>query len=702
MRLETFTRPIPCPYVPLLPTPVCSWQALCSKWKKISQALAVANFVFYQKDNPMNETAIVPARILCLEDDPLDQELLETALRRDGLVCEFVSVQTEQDFESALQRNPFDLIISDFSLPGYGGMQALASAKNLRAETPFIFVSGTIGEERAVESLKNGAADYILKNRRERLVPAVRRALRDGRARAERLQAEQQTRIQAAALEASANGILITDARGVILSANRAFCVSSGYAPEEVLGRTPAFIKSDEHEPGFYEDLLKTILSGRVWHNELTSRRKDGVLYDEEVTITPVRGTDGAITHFIAVTQDVTRRKQLEAQLRQAQKMEAVGQLAGGVAHDFNNLLAVIQGNAEMALLHDGALSENIREHLTQITATSARAANLTRQLLAFGRKQAMRPEAVGVNDVIGNLTKMLERIVSEDIALQCVYDRHPLFVHADAGMLEQILLNLVVNARDAMPRGGQLVITTKKVYVDAKYALAHPEARAGEFVCLKVRDTGCGIPAAQLPRIFEPFFTTKEVGKGTGLGLSTVYGIVKQHLGWLDVSSRVGAGTVFRIFLPAIEPPVSAALPPEPEPAAALRGGSERILVVEDDPAVRLMTRRILNQHGYHVIEAASGREALEIWQCQGGGIDLLLTDMIMPDGVNGRELAQKLRDQRPTLKTVFVSGYSSNIAGKDTDFWRRNDDPFIQKPFHAHELIDTVRRCLDEIADA
>ncbi|HTB85088.1 MAG TPA: response regulator [Candidatus Sulfotelmatobacter sp.] len=514
-----------------------------------------------------------PYRILCLEDNLNDRTLLASTLLAEGIACDFAYAQTRQEFESALGLPAFDLIISDFTLPGYDGMSALARARTLQAETPFIFVSGTIGEDRAIESLKNGATDYVLKDRRDRLVSAVQRALREGRERAE--------------------------------------------------------------------------------------------------------------------------RKKLEEQLRQAQKMEAIGQLAGGVAHDFNNLLAVIQGNAELALMESG-LDGPLREYLTQITGASGRAANLTRQLLAFGRKHAMRPQPLNLNSLVGNLTRMLKRIIGEDVRLECQYDGQP-FVHADPGMIEQVILNLVVNARDAMPNGGQLVVSTRTVHLDETITTPHPEVRSGEFACLSVSDTGTGITPENLAHIFEPFFTTKEIGKGTGLGLATVYGVVKQHDGWVDVSSRVNEGTTFEIFLPAIQPP--AGTPPPAHSQAKRRGGTERILLVEDDEAVRLMTRLTLERHGYRIIEACSGRKALEMWHAGPLEIDLLLTDIVMPEGIDGRRLAELLREQTPALKVVFVSGYSLNVISKDTEFFKRRNNYFLQKPYPAHVLIETVRHCLDEV---
>jgi CheY-like chemotaxis protein len=291
----------------------------------------------------------------------------------------------------------------------------------------------------------------------------------------------------------------------------------------------------------------------------------------------------------------------------------------------------------------------------------------------------------------------MLKRIIGEDLQLQCTYAARLPAVQADVGMLEQVLVNLAVNARDAMPKGGQLLILTETTRLDVAHTSAHPEARAGDFVCLSVTDTGTGIAAEHLPHLFEPFFTTKEVGKGTGLGLATVYGIVQQHEGWIEVASQPGAGSTFKIFLPAIEPPPAGVSAPEPVEAKPV-GGSETILLVEDDEAVRSLTSRILRRSGYHVHEAASGPQALELWRAHKQEIALVLTDMIMPEHMNGRELAEQLRAERPDLKVIFISGYSGETVGKDTAFPWRTGTGFLQKPCHSHTLLQTVREALDQ----
>jgi PAS domain S-box-containing protein len=512
----------------------------------------------------------------------------------------------------------------------------------------------------------------------------------------ERKRAEEAQRRLATAVEQAAEAIVITDVQATILYVNPAFEKITGYSRHEAVGQNPRLLKSGRYDLRFYTEMWNTLVKGEGWHGHFINKRKDGTLYEEDASITPVRDDAGQIVNYVAVKRDVTREVQLEGQLRQAQKLEAVGQLAGGVAHDFNNMLAVIRGYAELLLMDEKPLDAGARECVKHVIAAAERAANLIRQLLIFSRKQALQSQPVALNDLIGNLTRMLKRVVREDILLECRYAARLPFIQADPGMLEQVLLNLVVNARDAMPKGGQLLITTEGTNLAEADAQTNREARAGEFVCVTVSDTGTGIAPEHLQRIFEPFFTTKEVGQGTGLGLATVYGIVKQHQGWIEVSSRLGEGTTFKIFLPAIPAPVEKA--GEAQAEAGLRGGAETILLVEDDEEVRLITRQVLERYGYTIWEAPTAREAREVWLSHREKVALLLTDIIMPEGVTGRDLAEELRKDRPGLKVVFMSGYSAEVVGKDTEFFRRTRSHFLQKPCSPGTLLQTLRQCLDE----
>ncbi|HXD01468.1 MAG TPA: PAS domain S-box protein, partial [Verrucomicrobiae bacterium] len=388
---------------------------------------------------------------------------------------------------------------------------------------------------------------------------------------------------------------------------------------------------------------------------------------------------------------DITERQNLEAQLRQSQKMESVGLLAGGVAHDFNNILTVIQGhNSLLTML---ALPEDAMDSARQIGLAADRAANLTRQLLTFSRRQILQPKNLDLNEVVSNMTKMLRRLLGEDITLQVNYAPHLPLVHADPGMMEQILMNLSINSRDAMPKGGTLFVDTGAVKFDEAAARRMARASPGEYVCVTVKDTGKGIPPEVMPHIFEPFFTTKDVGKGTGLGLATVYGIVQQHRGWVKVSSKVKEETVFQVYLPAVAETgvLRETIAVQPD----IRGGTETVLVVEDETPLRQLVKSVLQRHGYRVLTAESGVDALPIWLEYKDQISLLLTDMVMPHGVSGRELAQRLRGDKPELKVIYSSGYSLAVVGADMVL--REGLNFLQKPYNPRKLAQAVRDCLD-----
>lgn len=371
--------------------------------------------------------------------------------------------------------------------------------------------------------------------------------------------------------------------------------------------------------------------------------------------------------------------------------MESVGLLAGGVAHDFNNLLTVIQGHASLLLSHP-ALDVEAQESAEQISLAAERAATLTRQLLTFSRKQVMQARRLDLNDVVVGVASMLTRVLGEDIQLQVNYGSKSPFIYADAGMMEQVLMNLSVNARDAMAKGGQIVISVTDEFIGEDFVRRSPKAMPGQYVCLSVQDDGCGIPSEILPRIFDPFFTTKEVGKGTGLGLATVYGIVHQHHGWIDLSTEVGRGTTFRVYLPATahaESQLSGAEESE------VRGGKETILLVEDDAAVRVLVRNVLERYGYTIVEAVSGPSGLRAWQAHRRAVALVITDMVMPGGMTGRELGQQLLARKPDLPIIYTSGYSAEVVGKDFDL--RDGRNFLQKPYAPRLLAQTVRRAMD-----
>jgi len=492
--------------------------------------------------------------------------------------------------------------------------------------------------------------------------------------------------------ENSADGMRLTDENGVIVAVNGAFCELVGLSQTELEGKlfTVIYAESGEREEMLAQYPERFSQDAGEHKRERSYMLHNGreIVFEIADSLVELRGKPLLL---LSLFRDVTTQRRLEEQLRQSQKMEAIGQLAGGVAHDFNNILTVIHGHASLLLASN--LDDTAAHSAQQIGQAAERAASLTRQLLTFSRRQLIQPRRLDMNKIIGNMSDMLGRMLGEDVALRLNYSQSPATVEADAGMMEQVLLNLAVNARDAMPRGGQLAVRVAIVDVDEAHVQRHPEARVGRFVCVSKSDTGSGIPREYLPRIFEPFFTTKEVGKGTGLGLATVYGIVKQHQGWIEVESAVGKGSTFRIYIPYVG---ERRLETEkPTAHITIRGGTETILLVEDERPVRELVARVLEKHGYQVLQAATGVEAVEIWRGHKKDIALLLTDLVMPENMNGRELAEKLRADRADLKVIFSSGYSADIVGKD--FKLEPNLNFLQKPYQPQTLILAVRRCLD-----
>ena len=402
---------------------------------------------------------------------------------------------------------------------------------------------------------------------------------------------------------------------------------------------------------------------------------------------------DNGVVHCYG--EDITARLNLEAQLLQSEKMKTFGQFAAGIAHDFNNMLTIIQGHASK-LLTDDSLAPEMKESLTQVYSAGDRAAKLTRQLLLTSRKNVMQPRLLDLREVVGSTSKMLDRLVGETIELRFKSPQMLPLVHADQSMIEQVVMNLASNARDAMPNGGTLIVEISETFVGAEQMEIHPEAATGHFVKLEVTDTGCGMDEATRARIFEPFFTTKDIGKGTGLGLATVFNIARQHNGWVEVQSQPGCGSTFTVYLPANTEMLAEIQPAEQQIISPMVGGCETILIVEDEEMLRELAREILKDAGYQILEATSGREALEVWRQHGGKIDLLLTDMVMPEGVSGVELAERLVAETPQLKVIFMSGYTSDDV--NPELLERTNGSFIQKPYGHADLIKVVRDCLDK----
>jgi len=763
-----------------------------------------------------------PLRVLVVEDVENDAYLLLFELQRYGFQIQSERVETRGGLEAALDRQSWDLIISDFSMPHFSGPAALAVCHDRGVDVPFIIVSGTINEEQAVESMRAGAKDFITKGRLARLGPAVDRELRDARDRrargsaeqalavaedryktlvehmparsyismpdnkgstvyvspqiemmtgftvdewlsdpnlwsqqlhaqdkervlaeyqdavstrrpfvseyraltkdgrtkwwrdeaqvvdngkvsplsvhgfvvdiTERKQAEEASHRLAAIVESSEDAIVASSLEGTILTWNRGAENLYGYSAGEMIGRSISVLMPPDRRDEPFE-ILDAIRKGEDVRpgGESIRRRKDGTEVFVSLSVSPLRNELGQLVGKAAIARDVSERVRLEQKFQQSQRMEAVGKLAGGVAHDFNNLLAVITGYSDLLLreMGGGPFSQRVEE----IRKAADRAAGLTRQLLAFSRKQVFEPKVVDLNAVVADIEKMLDRLIGEDVHLEVRPQIGLGQVKADRGQIEQVIMNLAVNARDAMPQGGELTVETANAELDEAYAAAHAGARAGRYVMLAVTDTGEGMDAETQRHIFEPFFTTKELGKGTGLGLATVYGIVKQSEGYIAVDSKKGGGTTLQIYLPRIDS--LTARPPEVAAEVESPEGSETILLAEDEESLRTIVSEILEEAGYTVLVGENPRQIAEVAQSHDGPIHLMLTDVIMPK-ISGRGLAEQITAVRPEIKVLYMSGYTDDAIAHHGVL--KPGIHFIQKPFSSSALLRKVREVLDK----
>jgi two-component system cell cycle sensor histidine kinase/response regulator CckA len=643
-------------------------------------------------------------RILVLEDNPYDAELAIAALQQAGYTCRWDHVATREAFLDRIGRQSYDLVLSDYSLPAFDGLSAVRLLRERDPDMPFILVSGTLGEETAIESLKAGATDYVVKTHLDRLVPVVARALRERDEQQQRRQAEAALRRAEARyreLFENANDMIYTrDLDGMFTSVNGMAERLTGYSRGELLSMRIEQLMAPEYLHLRAESVLHGQDEGALSiAEEIEFVRKDGSRVWVEVSSRLIH-EDGQPIGLQGIARDVSERRRaaaerrhLEDELLQVQKMESIGTLAGGVAHDFNNMLTAILGNVQLVL--DGMRpEENDYPMLSEIEKAATRATSLTRQLLAFSRRQPLERRSVDLNATVNDLSHMLRRLIGEDveIAMRLAPARLPIF--ADASQIQQVIMNLAVNARDAMPSGGRLTIATGEASMDEAACRNYPWTQPGHYAQIIVSDTGIGIDAETQQRIFEPFFTTKGRGKGTGLGLSVVYGIVKQHEGFIQVHSEPGHGAMFTICLPApdldITPDVMA-LPP------AVRGGYETILVAEDEASLRHLAATVLERLGYTVLLARDGQEAVEVFKADPSRVDLVILDLVMPR-FGGRDALARMRALRPNLRVLFVTGYDDRA-----DRVLANDQPIpsqqlLMKPYRVDMLGSRVRDILDQ----
>ena len=607
-------------------------------------------------------------------------------------------VRIETSYDGALAAfdgQNYDVAIFDYLLGARDGLALLREIRHKGFDTPVVVLTSRGAEDIAVEAMKAGAADYLSKANLtvEALERTIRHALALHAGERQRWHAEAALRASEerfrALVENSSDALLLIDADGGITYLSPSSTRHLGWTPEQMVGRSIFdFLHPDDRELVGVRMAETLANPGRTIVEQVRFHHADGTWRDME-GVGVNRLADPAVAGIVVNVRDITERRRLEEQLRQAQKMEAVGQLAGGVAHDFNNLLTAILGYCHL-MLDEIPEEDPLRLDLLEIQAAGDRAASLTRQLLAFSRRQMLQPQVVAINTLVTQLEKLLRRLISEDVDLVTVLAPDLQEVTVDPASVEQILVNLAVNARDAMPTGGRLTIETANVELDEAYAVSHVAMKAGPYVMLAVSDTGQGMDATTRARVFEPFFTTKEQGKGSGLGLATVYGMVKQSGGYIWVYSEPGHGTVFKVYLP---PTASRPAAPGPAADAASVPGWETILLVEDEDAVRALAREVLRRHGYVVLEARHGADALGVAERHPDDIHLLVSDVVMPQ-MSGRELAERLGSVRPTMKALFMSGYSDHaLLPEDLT----PGAEFLQKPFTPEVFARRVRRLLD-----
>jgi PAS domain S-box-containing protein len=636
-----------------------------------------------------------PLRTLILEDSEDDAALLLIELEEGGFQPIHQRVETPEEMIAALESQSWDVVLSDYMMPRFNALAALSILKERKIDVPFIIVSGKIGEETATAAMRAGADDYLMKDKLTRLAETVRREMNEAanraalrRAETSLLESEEKYR---EFFEADLSGDFVSTPEGKILICNPSFAGIFGFASTAEAARHD--LKSLFPSSLGWKRFIDLLREKRKlqWH-ELEMRRRDGARVDLLANVVGRFDSRGELVEFKGYLLDNTERKALERQLFQSQKMESLGRLASGIAHDFNNVLTGILGYTDLSLVKIDEIHP-LHPYLSHIRQLAGRAAKITRQLLTFSRRQPLEPVPLNLNTAISDLLPLLGKMLGEETEVVFIPDPNLKNVHADLAQMEQVLLNLCVNARDAMPKGGRITLSTKNLALSEPDALQAPGLHPGDYVLLTVSDTGVGMDEKTLERIFEPFFSTKGPEAGTGLGLSIVHGIVGRHGGWVTVESRVGEGSTFKVFLPASEKP-QRAFPGQGPSIQNIPKRSESILVVEDDPLLRTVFQQALAGRGHPVLLAENGEEGLRQVERHAGAISLIISDIVMPK-VNGKELYEQVQKISPGTRFLFVSGYTDLTAYQG--WFSKNRLPLLFKPFSPAELVTRVHELLE-----
>jgi len=635
-------------------------------------------------------------RVLIVEDFEDDMLLILRELRRSGYIVTYVRVDTADAMQAALDQQPWDIVISDYSLPAFSAPEALKLLQRRKLDLPFIIVSGTIGEDIAVAAMKAGAHDYLIKGNLTRLVPAVERELREAEDRQKRYLAEQALqqaaqRIyeQAALLDISTDAIYVRDLENKILFWNKGAERLYGWMVVEVLGSDAAELLYKSQDLQQFHEIQTTLVKDGKWQGELQHVTKNGLDIIVESRWTLVRDEAGHPKSILTVSTDITAKKQLEAQFLRAQRLESLGTLASGIAHDFNNILTPILAVAQLLPLKFPNLDESSQQLVTILEGSAKRGADLVKQILSFTRGVEGSRTIVQVRHLLSDVVQVARRTFPKSITTQTNIVPDLWMVFADATQLHQVLMNLIVNARDAMPDGGSLNISADNLWIDQNYAHIHVDAKVGPYIVITIVDTGTGIPPEIMDRIFDPFFTTKELGKGTGLGLSTVMGIVKSHGGFVTVYSEVGKGSTFKVYLPSNQVTETEAA----DEAELPNGNGELILVVDDEATICEITKTTLLSHKYKVLTASDGVGALALYVEHKNDISVVLIDLMMP-GINGSTTILTLQRMNSHLKIIAMSGLMINGATAQNK--SLGIQGFLPKPFTALALLSTLQAVL------